>query len=151
MSGPALLLTNETKTFASQLVDRYARRMVIENAIADLIDFFHMDALSAAVPMTVDLDLMASGLYRLLAVRVGSGKRNAKSRTLFRFVKAPTDITIGKDGIDVQIGRRANYPFLLNASCDETDSAVPWPENCWSRISFLWAEAAGPRGSHQLW
>ena len=50
--------------------------------------------------MKIDLDLqltlMASGLYRLLAVRLGNGKQNAESRTLFRnFVKAPADITIG--------------------------------------------------------
>ena len=106
---------------AGQLVDRHARRMVIENAIADAIDFFHMDALSAAVPMRIDLDLqltlMASGLYRLLAVRVGNGKQTAKSRTLFRnFIKAPADITLDNDSITVRIGRRANNPFLLNAS-----------------------------------
>ena len=139
---PTLLLTNQMRTSASQLVDRYARRMVIENAIADAIDFFHMDALSAAVPMKVDLDLqltlMASGLYRLLAVRLGNGKQNAKSRTLFRnFVKAPADVTINDDGIDVRLGRRANNPFLLNASFDETDVAVPWLENRRLRISFL--------------
>ena len=139
---PTLLLTNQMKTSASQLVDRYARRMVIENAIADAIDFFHMDALSAAVPMKIDLDLqltlMASGLYRLLAVRVGNGKQNAKSRTLFRdFVKAPADITIENDIIDVRIGRRANNPFLLNASYNETDIAVPWLGNRRLRISFL--------------
>ena len=139
---PTLLLTNQMKTSASQLVDRYARRMVIENAIADAIDFFHMDALSAAVPMKIDLDLqltlMASGLYRLLAVRVGNGKQNAKSRTLFRdFVKAPADITIENDIINVRIGRRANNPFLLNASYNETDIAVPWLGNRRLRISFL--------------
>lgn len=139
---PTLLLTNQMKTSAGQLVDRYARRMVIENAIADAIDFFHMDALSAAVPMKIDLDLqltlMASGLYRLLAVRVGNGKQNAKSRTLFRdFVKAPADIMIENDTINVRIGRRANNPFLLNASYDETDVAVPWLRNRRLRISFL--------------
>ncbi len=139
---PTLLLAEQMKTSASRLVDRYARRMVIENAIADAIDFFHMDALSAAVPMKIDLDLqltlMAGGLYRLPAVRIGNGKRNAKPRTLFRnFVKAPADITIGKDSIDVRIGRRANNPFLLNASYDETDIAVPWLGNRRLRISFL--------------
>ena len=99
--------------------------MVIENAIADAIDFFHMDALSAAVPMKIDLDLqltlMASGLYRLLAVRLGNGKQNAKSRTLFRnFIKAPADITISEQTIKVRLGRRANNPFLLNAYYDKT-------------------------------
>ncbi|MDE0113341.1 MAG: hypothetical protein OXN84_13810 [Albidovulum sp.] len=50
---PTLLLTNRTATPAGRLVDRYARRMIIENAI----DFFHMDALSAAVPMKADVDI----------------------------------------------------------------------------------------------
>ncbi len=50
---PTLLLTHQMKTSASQVVDRYARRRVIKNAI----DFFHRDALSASVPMTIDLDL----------------------------------------------------------------------------------------------
>ena len=139
---PTLLLTNQMRTSAGQLVDRYARRMVIENAIADAIDFFHMDALSAAVPMKIDLDLqltlMASGLYRLLAVRVGNGKETARSRTLFRnFVKAPADITLEDDRIDVRIGRRANNPFLLNASYDQTDIAVPWLGDRRLRIRFL--------------
>ena len=117
-------------------------RMVIENAIADAIDLFHMDALSAAVPMKVDPDLqltlMASGLYRLLAVRPGNGRRNAKARTPSRnFVKAPADVTISDGGIDVRLGRRANNPFLLNASYDETNVAVPWLGNRRLRISFL--------------
>ena len=139
---PTLLRTNQMKTSASQFVDRYARRMVIENAVADAIDFFHMDALSAAVPMKIDLDLqltlMAGGPYRLLAVRVGNGRQNAKSRTLFRdFVKAPADITIENHTIDVRIGRCANNPFLLNASYNGTDVAVPWLRNRRLRISFL--------------
>ena len=42
---PTLLITNQMDVPAHRLVDRYARRMVIENTIADAIDFFHMDAL----------------------------------------------------------------------------------------------------------
>ncbi len=63
---PTLLITNDMKTSAAKLIDRYARRMIIENNLADAIDFFHMDALSAAVPKKVDVDLqltlMASAL-----------------------------------------------------------------------------------------
>ena len=54
---PTLLLTNQLGEPAGRLIDQYARRMLIENAIADAIDFFHMDALSAAVPMKIDLDI----------------------------------------------------------------------------------------------
>ena len=128
---PTLLPTNQTVTSADQLAVRHAGGRVIKIAIADAIKLFHMDALSAAMPKELDLDipltLMASGLLRLLAVRIGIGKQAAKSCTLFRnFIKALADITIGNDSINVWTGRRANNLFLLHASCDETDIAVPW-------------------------
>ena len=73
---PTLLITNQLDASPRELIDRYARRMVIENAIADAIDFFHMDALSAVVPMKVDddvqLTVIASSLYRILARRIGN-------------------------------------------------------------------------------
>ncbi len=76
---PTLLLTNQLTRSARELIRRYAQRMVIENSIADGIDFFHMDALSSAVAMKVDCDLqltlMASSLYRLLGRRIGNGHR----------------------------------------------------------------------------
>ena len=40
-----LLLTNQLTATAARLIERYARRMIIENNIEDGIDFFHMDAL----------------------------------------------------------------------------------------------------------
>jgi hypothetical protein len=63
---PTLLLTNQLTATAARLIERYAQRMIIENRIADGIDFFHMDALSSAVAMKVNCDLqltlMASSL-----------------------------------------------------------------------------------------
>ena len=94
---------------ASTLVDRYARRMVIENTIADAIDFFHMDALSAAVPLKVQLDLqvtlMASTLYRILAKRLGNEMDIARARTLLRkVVNAGATIEIKHGEIVVSLG-----------------------------------------------
>lgn len=39
-------LSNHLQLAPSHLIDRCARRMVIENAIADAINFFHMDGLT---------------------------------------------------------------------------------------------------------
>ena len=128
---PTLLLTNQLRRSAPHLIGRYAQRMIIENTIADGIDFFHMDALSSAVAMKVDLDLqltlMASGLYRLLANRIGHGYERAKSRGLFDdFVDATASVTIGKRSIDVQFQKRAHNPLLLAAGFDKTNLPVPW-------------------------
>jgi Transposase DDE domain len=128
---PTLLLTNQLTRSASQLIGRYARRMIIENSIADGIDFFHMDALSSAVALKVNCDLqltlMASSLYRLLASRVGQGYEVAESRHVFRdLVNATAGITIGASEVVVRYQKRAHNPLLIAAGFDRTDVAIPW-------------------------
>ena len=138
---PTLLITNNRTETASRLIDRYARRMVIENAIAEAIDFFHMDALSAVVPMKINLDLqltlMASSLYRMLARRVGNGLENAKAQTLFgKLVNASAAIRITDREIVVTFGRRAHNPMLVAAGFDQIRQPIPWLENRTLRIDF---------------
>jgi hypothetical protein len=128
---PTLLLTNQLDRAVSQLIGRYAQRMLIENNIEDGIDFFHMDALSSAVAMKINCDLqltlMASSLYRLLAVRIGNGYEIAKARHLFRdFIDAAADVEIADEKIVVRIHKRAHNPLLAAAGCDKTDIAIPW-------------------------
>jgi len=129
--APTFLLTNQLKRSARKLIGRYARRMIIENNIQDSIDFFHMDALSSAVPMKVDCDLqltlMASSLYRLLGVQVGQGYERAKSRTLFRdFVDATATVDISAQQITVRFQKRAHNPLLLNGGFGRKKVKVPW-------------------------
>ena len=128
---PTLLLTNQRTRSAAKLIGRYAQRMLIENNIADGIDFFHMDALSSAVAMKVNCDLqltlMASSLYRLLAARIGHGYETAKSRHLFNdFIHAGATIALEERDVVVAFQKRAYNPLLLAADFDKTDVAVPW-------------------------
>jgi len=128
---PTFLLTNQLTRSAPQLIGRYAHRMLIENRIADGIDFFHMDALSSAVAMKVDCDLqltlMASSLYRLLALKVKNGYQNAHSRHLFRdFIDATAHVTIGEREVLVRFQKRAHNPLLMAAGFDQTDQPISW-------------------------
>jgi hypothetical protein len=128
---PTFLLTNQRRRSAVTLVGRYAQRMVIENGIADGIDFFHMDALSSAVAMKVNCDLqltlMASSLYRLLGAQIGNGYAHAKSRHLFRdFVQAVGDVTLTEREVIVRFQKRAHNPLLLAAGFAERTPPVPW-------------------------
>ena len=128
---PTFLLTNQLSRSARKLIERYARRMIIENNIQDGIDFFHMDALSSAVPMKVDCDLqltlMGSSLYRLLGNELGQGYERAKSRTLFRdFIDAHATIDIGPREVTVRFQKRAHNPLLLKAGFDKKHPAIPW-------------------------
>jgi hypothetical protein len=110
---------------------RYAQRMIIENGIADSIDFFHMDALSSAVPMKINcqlqLTVMASGLCRLLAAKIAHGYQRAKSRHLFcDFVDATAHVQISADEITGHNQKRANNPPPLAAGLDKVDTKILW-------------------------
>jgi hypothetical protein len=138
---PTVLVTNQLTRTAAKLVGRYAQRMIIENSIADGIDFFHMDALSSAVAMKVNCDLqltlMASSLYRLLAGRIGRGYEHTVSRHLFRdFVDATAEVEITESAIVVRYQKRAHNPLLIAAGFDSTEVAIPWLGRKRLRLAF---------------
>ncbi len=117
---PTILITNQMKSSPRQLIDRYAQRMVIENVISDAIDFFHMDALSSAVPMrinvNVQLTVIASALYRLMGVRVDHGCEKAEARTIYRdLMRHNGKVTIAQNEILVQLRAHAKNNFLIAA------------------------------------
>jgi len=128
---PTFLLTNQMNRSARKLIQRYAERMIIENNIADGIDFFHMDALSSTVAMKVNLDLqltlMASSLYRLLGAKLGNRYQKAKSRQIFRdLIDATASLLITQKEIIVKFQKRACNPFLIAADYENVDVRVPW-------------------------
>ena len=138
---PILLVTNRLKGSPGPLIDRYARRMLIENQIADAIRFFHMDAMSSAVPLKVDVDLqitlMASSLYRMVASQVGHGHERARAKTLFRkFVHAVGYVRIDEKRIVVRFNRRANNPYLIKAGFADREQPIPWLGNKPLRLVF---------------
>jgi hypothetical protein len=127
---PTLLLTNQLRRSPKRLIERYARRMLIENNIEDGIDFFHMDSLSS-VALKVDCDLqltlIGSSLYRHLGQTIGNGYESAKSRRIFQdFIDATATVTIGERTIEVRFQKRAHNPLLLAAGFDKLSPKIPW-------------------------
>ena len=57
-----MLITNDRTATTKQLIERYARRMTIEQRLAESIRSFHTDALAGSVPLNVDLDVALSVL-----------------------------------------------------------------------------------------
>ena len=100
-----------------------------------------MDALSSAVALKVNCDLqltlMASSLYRLLAARIANGYRNAKSRHLFRdFVDATASVAIDERAVHVRFQKRAHNPLLAAAGLGDTDVPVLWLGNKRLHLAF---------------
>jgi hypothetical protein len=137
---PTVLLTNDTHATPRALLERYARRMLIENGLEDQVHFFHVDALSSAVAMKVDFDVtltvVATGLYRWLGKHL-HGFEHAKARQIFRrFLDTTAKVDVATDGVHVHLPRRAHNPLLLEAGLLTTPIAVPWWGGASLKIAF---------------
>ena len=55
---PTLLITNRDALPAKQVIETYARRMNIEQRLAEAIRSFGLDAFAGAVPLNIDLDVV---------------------------------------------------------------------------------------------
>ena len=126
----SFLLTNQRQASVKALITRYAQRMLIENALSDAIRFFHMDALSSAVGLKVDLDMallvVASGLYRMLSQRM-RGYADAQARQIFRdLIAMPANVTVRDDEVEVSFLRRAHLPIILASGLMDRPIPVPW-------------------------
>jgi len=127
---PTILLTNDQRSTVKNLITRYAKRMLIENALADAVRFFHIDALSSSVGFKVDFDMallvLASGLYRLMARRM-RGYDDAQARQIFRdLIDMPADVAITENEIRVRFHRRAHLPIVLASGLFDKPIKVPW-------------------------
>lgn len=128
--APTILLTNDLTSTPRQLITRYAQRMLIENTLADSVDFFHLDALSSTVSLKVDFDVLltvtASGIYRRFA-KFLRGYKKATARQLFRrFIDTPGDVELTEDMVTVWLPKRAHNPILSSAEVFEKEVEVPW-------------------------
>jgi len=128
---PTILLTNNFKIGCPALITRYAQRMLIENGIAEAIQFFHVDALSSLVGLRVDLDLqitlMASSLYRLLAAKVGGLYQHGEAKTLYeQLLAVSATVSIEESAVIVQLKRRAHNPLLKATHLADEPTPMPW-------------------------
>ena len=138
---PTVLVTNNCKIGQAPLITRYAQRMLIENNISESIQFFHLDALSSMVGLKVDFDLqltlMASSLYRLMAQRIGREYEHAQPKTIFRnLLDLSARVDIETDRVVVSIDKRAHNPYLVASGLADQPARMPWFGNKQLHIRF---------------
>jgi hypothetical protein len=110
------------------LVNRYAKRMAIEQRLAEAIRSFHLDALSSSVALNVDLDttltVWAHAAYDLLRRQL-TGYETATPDTIWRrFISTRGRLTIAPDGIVAQLKNRTYSPVLRTAAISPV--TIPW-------------------------
>jgi hypothetical protein len=125
---PTVIITNDFSTTAKQLIERYARRMTIEQRLAEAIKSFHLDALCGAVPLNVDLDVVLSVLAGALCAALRRrlpGYDTATPDTIQRrFLQTSGVILTHNKDVTVRLNRRTYSPVLRQA--DIPDVRVPW-------------------------
>ncbi len=137
--APTVIITNDHDLTAKALIDHYARRMTIEQRLAEIIQAFHADALSSAVNLNVDLDIMlcvlAQALIAALRNRLPGYATVTPDVLQRRFLETPGTITTSGDTITVRLDRRAYTPVLRQADLPH-DTPVPWWGNRTLRFEF---------------
>src|SRR5271166_4458034 len=128
--APTVPITNDQQITPKALIAHYARRMTIEQRLAEIIQAFCADALSSAVNLNVDLDVvlcvLAQALTAAFRLRLPGNYAHATPDTLQRrFLDTPGEITTDGTSITVKINRRAYSPVLREADLP-ADTAVPW-------------------------
>jgi hypothetical protein len=104
--------------------------MTIEQRLAEQIRSFHLDALSSAVALNVDLDttltVWAAAAYDALRRRL-PGYTSATPDTIWRrFVSTIGQITLAPTEVVARISERTYSPVLRSADLPEIQ--VPWWE-----------------------
>ena len=128
--APTVIITNDQQITTKALIGYYARRMTIEQRLAEIIQAFCADALSSAVNLNVDLDVvlcvLAQALTAAFRLRLPGNYAHATPDTLQRrFLDTPGEFISTSTGITVKINRRAYSPVLRGADLP-ADTTVPW-------------------------
>jgi transposase len=127
--APTVIISNDHDTKARALVEQYARRMTIEQRLAEIIRAFCADALSSTVNLNVDLDIMLAVLAHALLAALRArlpGYAAATPDTLQRrFLGTRGEIITRGDVITVRLSRRTYSPVLRQADLPPA-TKVPW-------------------------
>ena len=129
---PTFFLTNDRpeKLTAREVIQRYAQRNLVENALGEGIKFFHLDCLSSGVRLNVDFDLtlsvVADLLYRMLGRRLKGFGRASPQKLYRKFIDTTGSIEVTDEQVLVRLSKRAHNPLLKEAGLTGLTGAVPW-------------------------
>jgi hypothetical protein len=135
---PTLILTNDRDSSPKQIVGRYAKRMRIEQRLAEQIRSFHLDALSSAVAISVDLDttltVWAAAAYDHLRQRLPGYQAMTPDTIWRRFISTSGQITIAADHVTCRLNSRTYSPIMRSAELPPIE--IPWWDGRQLRFQF---------------
>jgi len=130
---PALIITNDLKLKAADVVWKYARRWLVEKTISEQTHFFHLNRLSSSMVIKVDFDLtmtiLAHNLYRLLGKNIPGSERETSQRLYDKHICNIGRIERQEDKIVARLNKKRGLPHLIAASEPYASQPIPWIGN----------------------
>ena len=131
---PAFLISNDEKLDVSLVIKKYARRWLVEQEIAEQIDFFHLNSPSSSIVVKVDFDLtlslFAHNLFRVLARQL-PGFEHCTVATIARDVlQNGASVCVKGRAITVHLKKKTHLPTLFE---------LPWMKE---RTRLSWMDAS---------
>ena len=114
---PAIIITNDFESKAAEIVQKYARRWLVEKEISEHIEFFHLNRNSSGMVIKVDFELtmtiLAHNLYRLLAMHLPGHEHCDAERIFNKFINNSGDIIVDSERITVKLKKKRDLPMIL--------------------------------------
>jgi len=130
---PALVITNEFDLKVEDIIRKYSRRWLVEKAISEQTDFFHLNRVSSSMVIKVDFDLtmtiLAHNLFRLFAMDIERYSHFSDVRLFEKFIANSGEIEIEKDAIQIKLKKKRNLPALLTSMSQFENVKIPWLKN----------------------
>jgi len=138
---PAIIITNDFDLSVEKVVRKYSKRWIVEKAISEQIEFFHLNKVSSSMVIKVDFDLTMSilthNIYRLFAMDL-ERYSNLSDQTIYeKFIKNAADIKIEQKTISVNLKKKRQLPLVLQTMNNFQNLIYSWFDN--KKISFAGA------------
>jgi IS4 transposase len=126
---PTYVITNNRELSLVEILLIYARRWRIENKLAELVDFFHLNALSSPIMVRIFFDLLlsviASSLYRRLAQDLPRFEKTLAPELFRRFINMPGRVRYDGQQFEIRIRKRSHTPILLGVPKLQESVSIP--------------------------
>ncbi len=114
---PALIITNDFDISVSDVVRKYSRRWLVEKAISEQIDFFHLNRVSSSIVVKVDFDfvmsILAHNLYRIFAQNLARYEHYSDMRIFEKFINNSGVIKITETAVIVTLRKKRELALTL--------------------------------------
>jgi hypothetical protein len=127
---PAFLISNDEDLDVSLVIKKYARRWLVEQEIAEQIDFFHLNSPSSSIVVKVDFDLtlslFAHNLFRVLTRQLPGFERSTVATIARDVLQNGAIVSIKGRAITVQLKKKTHLPTLFELPLMKQKTPLSW-------------------------